>query len=64
MKWLSNVRLGTGAFDDLHESLRKPPRVLSGNMVLAAGDPPTFGIVAYMSTTDGAVQQKPTRMNI
>ncbi len=38
--------------------------VLSGNMVLAVGDPPTFGIVAYMSTTDGAVQQEPTRMNI
>ncbi|WP_183774319.1 hypothetical protein [Rhizobium sp. BK312] len=38
--------------------------VLSGNMVLAAGDPPAIGIVAYMSTTDGAAQQKPTRMNI
>ncbi|WP_459462288.1 hypothetical protein [Rhizobium sp. No.120] len=33
--------------------------VLSGNMVLAAGDPPTFGIVAYMSTIHGAAQQEP-----
>lgn len=35
--------------------------VLSGNMVLPAGDPPTFGIVAYMSTIHGAAQQKPGR---
>jgi len=38
--------------------------VFSGNMVLPAGDPPTFGIVTYMRTTDGAVQQKPKRMNV
>lgn len=32
--------------------------VLSGNMLLLAGDPPTLGIVAHMITIHGAVQQK------
>ncbi|AYG67428.1 hypothetical protein CCGE531_16385 [Rhizobium sp. CCGE531] len=38
--------------------------VLSGNMVLPAGDPPAIGIVTHMSTIHGAVQQKPGRRNV
>jgi hypothetical protein len=37
--------------------------VLSGNMVLAAGDPPAIGIVAYMSTIPSAVQQEHGLLN-
>lgn len=37
--------------------------VLSGNMVLAAGDPPAIGIVAYMSIIQGAVQQEHGLLN-
>lgn len=32
--------------------------VLSGGMLLLAGDPPTLGIVSHMITIHGAVQQK------
>ncbi|GEM_PF-1553996 len=64
MQWLSNARREVPACLTICMNPFGNRLVLSGNMVLAAGDPPTFGIVAYMSTTDGAVQQEPTRMNI
>ncbi|OCJ03566.1 hypothetical protein A6U86_31140 [Rhizobium sp. AC27/96] len=32
--------------------------MLSGDVLLPAGDPPTFGIAAHMITIHGAVQQK------
>ena len=58
MKWLSNVRLGPARLTICMNPFGNR-LVLLGNMVLAAGDPPTFGIVAYMSTIHGAAQQEP-----
>ena len=63
MQWLSNARREVPACLTICMNPFGNRLVLSGNMVLAAGDPPAIGIVAYMSIIPGAVQQEHGLLN-